>query len=294
MVITFDIIGRLGMMRAFINVCIISVIVLSFPATICAQETETDKVVKLDGSIVEGEILRVSDTSVEIDPIGDLPFILIPRSEVLSLVYSTGDVVVINEVTKKSEIEREVPLISIEDFKPDSIVRYPKMKRRGIQFHVNFGLSQPTSPSEFTDLWHGGQNWGFGVSFEPEFFLPIMIGMNYSRFPFERDYHCTHGDCEISTYLISMSDIVELRYFFFRFGWGILLERFEGGQVEGIYIDEETSASYTLLFGLGPQYSFTRFLSVYLDLGYVFNIKSDGIQYFTAKIGLTLGKNKWR
>jgi hypothetical protein len=56
-----------------------------------------DKIIKKDKSSVLGKILRVTSENVEIDPEGEIPFLLIKRKEISFLIYSDNTVVDMNE-----------------------------------------------------------------------------------------------------------------------------------------------------------------------------------------------------
>lgn len=76
------------------------IIFLLFSANLYSQETISyDKVYKNDKTLIEGKVLRITETQVEFDPKGEIPFILIPRSEVAVIIYSDNTVVNFNSET---------------------------------------------------------------------------------------------------------------------------------------------------------------------------------------------------
>jgi len=76
------------------------IIFLLLSANLYSQETISyDKVYKNDKTLIEGKVLRITETQVEFDPKGEIPFILIPRSEVAVIIYSDNTVVNFNSET---------------------------------------------------------------------------------------------------------------------------------------------------------------------------------------------------
>jgi len=59
----------------------------------CLQSEPFDKVIKNDKSAVSGKVLRVTDTDIEIDPEGSIPFLTIPRNAVSAIIYSDNTIV---------------------------------------------------------------------------------------------------------------------------------------------------------------------------------------------------------
>ena len=75
---------------------ILFIILFFFPFIGFSQEETFDKVIKMDNSIIEGKVIRVTDINLEIDPKGDIPFLIIPRNEINILIYSNNTVVNFN------------------------------------------------------------------------------------------------------------------------------------------------------------------------------------------------------
>ena len=73
-----------------------------------AQGEKLDKIIMKDKTAIDGIVLRVTEKTIEFDPIGETPFILITRSEVDAIIYSDNTVVkfettsgIVNEASKK-------------------------------------------------------------------------------------------------------------------------------------------------------------------------------------------------
>ena len=58
-----------------------------------SQQPPYDKVIKKDKTAIEGKVLRVTATSIEIDPKGPIPFLIINRGEVQAIIYGDNTVV---------------------------------------------------------------------------------------------------------------------------------------------------------------------------------------------------------
>lgn len=59
-----------------------------------AQESRPhDRILKRDRTRIEGKVIRVTEDNIEIDPVGSVPFLLVKRSEVFSIIYRDGTVV---------------------------------------------------------------------------------------------------------------------------------------------------------------------------------------------------------
>lgn len=62
-----------------------------------AQDNQQHKVIKTDGTILSGKVLSVQPSTIEFDPAGDIPFIIVRRSEVKAIVYPDGTTVSFND-----------------------------------------------------------------------------------------------------------------------------------------------------------------------------------------------------
>ena len=81
---------------------------LMLPLLIVA-EAGTDRIHKLDGSTVDGTVLRVTENAIEVDPEGEIPFIIVPRAHVRAIAYPNGQLVTMNEPD-----EEEGPEVALE------------------------------------------------------------------------------------------------------------------------------------------------------------------------------------
>lgn len=63
---------------------------------------ENDKIYLKSKELIEGKVLKVNSESIEIDPIGDKPFLIIPRENVEILIYSDNTVVNFNTEQKSN------------------------------------------------------------------------------------------------------------------------------------------------------------------------------------------------
>lgn len=63
---------------------------------VCGQEVH-DRIIKKDKSEIEGDIIDISDDVVELDPIGDIPFITVKTSDISAIIYSNGKVKLFGE-----------------------------------------------------------------------------------------------------------------------------------------------------------------------------------------------------
>jgi hypothetical protein len=80
-------------------------IFMLFSSSLFAQNY--DKITKVDGSILLGKVLKVTDVDIEFDPQGEIPFIKISRSDVATILYSDGTIVKLNEVRSVPDTKTE-------------------------------------------------------------------------------------------------------------------------------------------------------------------------------------------
>ncbi len=74
------------MKRARFFIAFIFLTGFAFPLT-------ADEIYMKDQTVVNGAVLRVTDSSIEYDPDGDIPFLVIERDKVEKIVYDNGSVV---------------------------------------------------------------------------------------------------------------------------------------------------------------------------------------------------------
>jgi hypothetical protein len=85
------------------------------PINIFAQNV-SDKIIKIDNSVVVGKILRVNDNNVEIDPVGEIPFLIIKRSEINLIIYKDNTVVNFQESSTSEDLENSDNALTKESF----------------------------------------------------------------------------------------------------------------------------------------------------------------------------------
>lgn len=84
------------MKKVFLLVLLVIVLAV---ASVDAEE-KFDAILKIDGTTIPGKILRVTEKTIEIDPEGEKPFLIINRNEVWKIFYSDGSEVIITEQEK--------------------------------------------------------------------------------------------------------------------------------------------------------------------------------------------------
>lgn len=97
--------------------CIVFVIILVlFSNNLFSQSNEEfDKLIKKDNTSINCKILGVNATTIEIDPEGEKPFLILPRESVKSIKYKDGTVVnFLNNDSKLTE-KPEVSLSNVDD-----------------------------------------------------------------------------------------------------------------------------------------------------------------------------------
>ena len=87
------------MIKIFINVFF-----LIFFTSGYLYSQNTDKIYLKDKSIIEGEIIQVTSKHIEINPVGDKPFLKVEKSRVSILIYSDNTVVDMNNDNSNDQI----------------------------------------------------------------------------------------------------------------------------------------------------------------------------------------------
>jgi hypothetical protein len=98
-------------MKQFSLIVATSLLML-FSSTLFGQNN--DLITKVDGSTLQCKVLKVTDTELEIDPQGDIPFIKLNRNDVASILYSDGTLVKLNELKVVSDISPQKKEQSLE------------------------------------------------------------------------------------------------------------------------------------------------------------------------------------
>ena len=78
-----------------------------------SQEQKYDIIIKNDKSTVLGKVLKVTDSQIEIDPKGDIPFLIINRGEVESIEYSDGTLVKFDQSPKTNVFNATKPKMQL-------------------------------------------------------------------------------------------------------------------------------------------------------------------------------------
>jgi hypothetical protein len=60
---------------------------------VCSQNSNNDTIIKNDDTVIIGKVIRVTETTVEFNPEGEKPFIIIDRNDINVLIYSDHTVV---------------------------------------------------------------------------------------------------------------------------------------------------------------------------------------------------------
>jgi hypothetical protein len=273
-----------------------------------AQEQELDKIVKLDGSVTEGKILRVSATGIEFDPDGEIPFMIIPRSEVMSIVYASGEVVIITEVSPKVEgMEDAKTKLEGSPSMPSGVDH--SVIQTNIEIDLNTGISFPLSPDEFADYWEKGINLGLTFSRSSPW-GGWFVSVVYSKFRFEKYKFLSDlgldpsevwiGGLDYANSVISAGTRWRIWntkpfYLYLQGGSALLFETINKGSISyydsllNYYQEEipsESDASFSLLIGLGLHFKIIRFLGFFCDANIVVSTEREGTVFSPVRFGL--------
>lgn len=182
-------------------------LILLIPVSLSAEE-KTDTILKIDGTTIPGEILRVTEKTIEIDPEGEKPFLIINRNEVWKIFYSDGSEVIITEqekwqtekLTEPKEIQKpaEPPSYSGEkkDISPTSFTldvgwhSYPESEYFDTISIYGFSPSDFSGPSvsvglnrKLSDNFAVGFEGGMYQSESSRYYLDYIYYMGY-YFPY--------------------------------------------------------------------------------------------------------------
>ena len=80
------------MSHASTLLCWACTIAVALPGLAVTQQ-RVDKLIKKDQTVVEGIVLKVTDSAIEMDPVGRIPFVIILRESVDMIIYSDNTVV---------------------------------------------------------------------------------------------------------------------------------------------------------------------------------------------------------
>ncbi|NMC37906.1 MAG: hypothetical protein GYA41_06255 [Bacteroidales bacterium] len=72
---------------------IITKLIFVFPIFLYGHIKAQDKIIKIDNTLVEGKVIKVDMNSIEMDPSGTIPFIIIPRKDVKMIIYSDNTII---------------------------------------------------------------------------------------------------------------------------------------------------------------------------------------------------------
>ena len=100
-----------------------------------------DQVITRDNLVIEGSVLKIDSINLEIDPIGPKPFLIVPRREVLMLIYSDKTVVNFNSQISSHDINTRVAkqvvlykVVTFDIYSPRSLYKQDK-------YIINEGLT---------------------------------------------------------------------------------------------------------------------------------------------------------
>jgi|GEM_PF-5337358 len=97
-----------------------SILISFFCFEICAQESKNswDVILKTDDTSIQCKIIKVTDDNIEYKPNSKKPFLIIPRSDVKSIIYSDGAVVSFEKPKKVEQVQeinlKDVPQVREE------------------------------------------------------------------------------------------------------------------------------------------------------------------------------------
>ena len=76
-------------------------------AMVFATGLWADELVKNDGSKIKGKVLKVTESTIELDPDGDIPFVIVPRKNINKIIYNNGIIVDLKEAREIEQQNRE-------------------------------------------------------------------------------------------------------------------------------------------------------------------------------------------
>lgn len=93
-----------------INAKSLLIIFLFLTVNLYSQADQSfDKVYKIDNTMIEGKILRITESLVEINPKGDISFISIPKNEITVIIYADNSVLNFNSSkAAKKDLTKDV------------------------------------------------------------------------------------------------------------------------------------------------------------------------------------------
>lgn len=101
-----------------------------------------DQIFLKNNMTISGKILRVTDTSIEYDPEGDIPWNKTSRMEVLKIIYDNGVTVMVEE-----EIAPQKPPVPVKNEAYDEEEEYEKEKPAGTKENI-----EPIENSELPEI----------------------------------------------------------------------------------------------------------------------------------------------
>ncbi len=122
-----------------------------------------DKILKFDNTVVEGKILNVDDTKIELDPAGEKPFIIVARSEVKLIIYDDNTVVSFEEydpVGSMDQLEARLLLLLIEELERISLEKKEEQNQDSLE-----QVKVPAKPEDMESNIYGipGSEVSYGL-----------------------------------------------------------------------------------------------------------------------------------
>ncbi|MDH5720760.1 MAG: hypothetical protein OEZ13_09120 [Spirochaetia bacterium] len=208
--------------------------ILLFCISIAALTADEIHLKGEQGNIINGKILRISDTQIEYDPEGDIPFETISRNKVIKIIYDNNKTVYFDNDEKSNDSKE----ISEKNFSLELEIGWNGYTGMGLRTDIL--LFQPIS----LNLGAGVAGWGFRLSaglrlyfnypFSGAFSAGVAHNTGLKDFPY--DYETQSGfveevimDLEPTnvvniTYLYNIK-ITEILKFHFEVGYGISLKK---------------------------------------------------------------------
>ena len=81
--------------------------------TLFVSNSYSDEIHLRDGTVVKGKIIQLAPKYIEYDPEGDKPFDLLPRGQIIKIIYDDGKVINLFEVTPLDQKKQLLKLFEI-------------------------------------------------------------------------------------------------------------------------------------------------------------------------------------
>jgi hypothetical protein len=136
-----------------------------------------------DGTLLKGKVLKVTDSSIEYDPEGDIPFDTVNRSNAEKIVYDNGKTVMLNDSTTNAPAGQNAS--SPVQTAADPVTGGPGFHTHdGFYFRgiIGYGIMNSTVSTKNGDLKFGGidGNLDLQIGFAPINDTIIFVDYRYS------------------------------------------------------------------------------------------------------------------